>query len=464
MRMSKLILAAVLITAFLAPAASANMMPFQSQPKFSQSAEFQGLQKFNKSLLLNVRKGEKYSSKRFTSSKESANKKIAASIAKINRLLAEGESMTRSAAAASASLKTQEFVQTYASDAGNLSSRYKTALVRMTKKRNADYRQTKKNYLAKLNRAYLKTSQVKIRSLFQKKIISIRRGYYLGVKRLRDEVNKDQQKIITELNSKITNYFNQLKTEMEKAASALNKRTAAQIASLKKSSATTSRYLARLGGKSSVRLTDIKAPPAVSASALLPAEPRPPTPTVLGPWPSLDTPEVYLIPKNYVPKKVAQFQKNKTAEFCKAGSDYRRALSVSDSMKARVSNLERLVRVKADDLRNDRAKYREAYQQMIAKKRIFEKEQRIRLTRPDDSYLVRARNRYKESVSGLNVARDTLKYTRASFDYQKKLLDATQSKVIRLKNKAKAYRLTQKKIVNSFSINPGRTCPGLIIG
>lgn len=445
------------------PLAPANK-PFKNQPGYSKTAPFKNFNDFNQDLVKKVKAKEKYDSKRFSSARETANKKITNNLKEIASLQSEAVILIRQAADQRTTLLRDSLFKDYQVGFNSIRSNYFKKLKSLTKKRNISYQKNRKVTLSKLKKAYTSSSQKRVRARYQKTVTKIRRYYYLKVKSLRSDINSSAARHMDKFKSQFSKTYSQVRSQAARSIEILNKRTDAQLLILRKEKLSVASSLRRLSGRKSVSLIDLSVKNASLSQAISPIS-YPVEPTVLNDWPDLNTPTKYLISKNYLPKNVIAFQNRQTKNICSLGSSYFQNVKKYQDSKKRVQTSAQSVKDARTNYSILNKDYQRANDFYLEKKRIYKKEQKLRLKRPDDTLLIRAKNRYLEAKSALASAKESLGYGRLNLKDSVSLYNKYRAQTKTYLVRAKKARSSQKRLIKKTELysKAKRSCSKLVL-
>jgi hypothetical protein len=438
--------------------------PFKNQTPYSKTAQFKNLNEFNRSLKKKVKAKNKYDKKRLASARGAVNKKLLNNLKTITTLQSDGALFIRQAADQRVAVLRNGLFSDYQVGFNKIKTSYLKNLKTLTKKRNMSYTKNRTAYFKRLKKAYTSSQQKKVRSRHQKTMVKIRSYYYLKVKDLRANTKRSSSNHMNKFKSQFRGVRSQVNSQANRSIELLNKRTSAQLSTLRKQRLEAIANLKRLSGRKSISLINPSVKKASNSQLISPIT-YPKQPTVLTNWPDLKTPKKYLIPKNYLPKNVIDFQNKQTKNICSLGSSYLKNIKKHQSLKKTLQTSARSVKDAKKNYSVLKKDYRRANAFYLQKKKIYKKEQKLRLKRPDDSLLTRAKNRYVQAKSTLAGAKESLNYSRLNLvdatSLYKKYQSASRSAV----NRARKYRLSQKRLIKKTELDgkAKRSCPSLIV-
>jgi hypothetical protein len=222
--------------------------------------------------------------------------------------------------------------------------------------------------------------------------------------------------------------------------------------------------LKKLASKKSISLMDLSVKKALVVQAISPIT-YPSAPTILNAWPDLTTPERYLISKSYLPNNVIAFQNRQTKKICSLGSSYFKNIKKYQAAKKRSKTLSRAVKDAQTNLSGLSSQYRQANSYYLEKKRVYKREKKLRLKRPDDSLFIRAKNRYLEAKAALKGAKSSLQYGRLNLEDAVSVYRGNQSQIKSYLKRSRQVRASQRQLINKTELysKAERTCSNLIL-
>lgn len=478
--------------------------PFKSQERYSSTEAYKAFVSLTRALQTYANKKFKYSSSRTRTTRSKIVDKINANLKAISYRQNKGALATayvattyadklHEAAYRDLSVNKSAIIQ-------SLISKQKKYRKTYLQKFKQVYRKTKKRY----NKAYTKASRKKLYNSylnFQKKINA---WQYQSVLTARAEAQKDYKVSRSKYHERLHRMNKRIMTEWRNSLQFLNKRSSNEVKKLRLIREKAIGALKRLSTRKFSTIKAASAPPkATTKGAKLPsasvASKSADLPELSF---SFKTPEGYRISKNYISKKVLkQIKKRKAAKerarkarkakerarkerarkererrerrrlkasvskVCSLGAKYNGLKSVRNKAEKNLRKSANLLKILEPQYKARRSEVASLENDLRKALQTWKKEKRIRLERPNDSYVIRAKKRYYETKRKVKAAKVDLKSLSETVSRNRRLRNLSNKKIRRAKSYSKKLARRQKRILSKSKVKKAAssTCSGALI-